>query len=51
MSPGMYSPMREEMEPAVPTFTPLISRMMSLSFRPALSAGLPEAIADFESEL
>lgn len=47
MSPGTYSPMRVETEPASPTETPLILVMISLSLRPALSPGSSLMIALF----
>lgn len=51
MSPGLYSPMRLETEPAAPILTPLIERMISLSLRPALSAGPPEMTEEYDDEL
>lgn len=51
VSPGAYSPIMEAMEPALPTLTPLISRTISLSLSPALSAGLFLAMAEYWAEL
>ncbi len=47
MSPGMYSPMSEEMEPDLPMRTPPMARMISLSLRPALAAGPLLVMAEY----
>lgn len=47
MSPGMYSPIIDETEPAWPSLIPLIVVMMSFSLRPALAAGPSVITAEY----
>lgn len=47
MSPTEYSPIRVLIEPRLPIGTPPMAVMMSLSRRPALSAGLPLIMAEY----
>lgn len=51
VSPGLYSPIKLDNEPAAPTLTPLTAVTISLSLRPALLAGLSLTMAEYDEEL